>query len=87
MPTTRRKKRLGGVGAHVGAMCPIRPNVLWALEFQLDIVAGGRTIKMLNVIDEFACDCLAIALDRSIDTDPVVAVRYRLTIERGTAPV
>ncbi len=30
VPTKKRKKRLTGVGAHVGAMCPIRPNVSWS---------------------------------------------------------
>ena len=87
VPTKRRKKRLSGVGAHVGAMCPIRPNVLWALDFQFDTLADGRTIKMLNVIDEFTRECLAIEVDRSIDADGVVRVLERLSVERGTAPV
>jgi hypothetical protein len=30
VPTKRRKKRLTGVGARVGAMSPICPNALWA---------------------------------------------------------
>lgn len=33
VPIKKRKKRLTGVGVQVGAMCPIRPNVLWALDF------------------------------------------------------
>ncbi len=36
VPTKKRKKRLTGIGTHVGAMCPIRPNALWALDFQFD---------------------------------------------------
>ena len=80
-------KRLSGVGVHVGAMCPIRPNVLWALDFQFDTLADGRTFKMLNVIDEFTRECLAIEVDRSIDADHVVAVLDRLAAERGGAPV
>jgi hypothetical protein len=65
----------------VGAMCPIRPNVLWALHFQLDTLASGRTIKMLNVIDEVTRECIAIEVDHSIDADAdaVVAVLDRLT--------
>lgn len=60
VPTKKRKKRLTGIGTHVGAMCPIRPNALWALDFQFDTLASGRTIKMLNIIDEFTCEVLAI---------------------------
>ena len=87
VPQKRRKKRLSGVGVHVGAMCPIRPNVLWALDFQFDTLADGRTIKMLNVIDEFTRECLAIEVDRTIDGDHVVAVLERLAAERGGPPV
>jgi len=35
VPYRKRKKRLAGVGTHVGAMCPIATNALWALDFQL----------------------------------------------------
>ena len=87
VPQKRRKKRLSGVGVNVGAMCPIRPNVLWALDFQFDTLADGRTIKMLNIIDEFTRECLAIEVDRTIDADRVVAVLERLAVERGGAPV
>jgi len=86
VPQKKRKKRLTGVGAHVGAMCPIRPNVLWALDFQFDTLANGRTLKMLNVIDEFTRECLAIDVDHSIDADRVVAVLDRLAAQRGGPP-
>ena len=86
VPTKRRKKRLTGTGAHVGAMCPIAPNALWALDFQFDTTADGRTLKMLNVIDEFTREALAIEVDRTIDADGVVTVLDRLAIQRGAAP-
>lgn len=55
-------------------MSPIRPNVIWAMDFQFDTTADGRTIKMLNVVDEFAREALAIDIDRSIDAHGVVDV-------------
>ena len=67
-------------------MCLIAPNALWALDFQFDVTADGRTLKMLNVIDEFTREALAIEVDRSIDADGVVAVLDRLAIVRGGAP-
>ena len=87
VPQKKRKKRLTGIGIQVGAMCPIRPNVIWAMDFQFDTTADGRTLKMLNVIDEFTRECLAIEIDRSIDADHVVAVLDRLAAQRGTTPV
>jgi len=68
-------------------MCPIRPNVLWALDFQFDTLANGRTIKTLNVIDEFTRECLAIEVDRFIDADHVINILDRIVAERGVAPV
>lgn len=81
-----RLKRLTGIGVQVGAMSPIRPNVIWAMDLQFDTTADGRTLKMLNMIDEFTCECLTIEIDRSIDADAVVAVLDRLAMQRG-APV
>ncbi len=86
VPQKKRKKRLTGIGTHVGAMCPIVPNALWALDFQFDVTVDGRTLKMLNVIDEFTREALAIEVDRSIDADGVVAVLDRLAVLRGGAP-
>ena len=59
-------------------MSPIRPNVLWALDFQFDVTIDGRTIKMLNVIDEFTRECPAIEVARTLDADDVVNVLDRL---------
>ena len=83
VPQRRKKKRLTGIGAAVGAMSPIRPNVIWAMDFQFDTTADGRTLKMLNVIDEFTREALAITVDRCIDADGVVAVLDRLALQLG----
>ncbi|WP_210687538.1 IS3 family transposase [Mycolicibacterium sp. GESEQ-9] len=83
VPQRRRKKRLTGIGVAVGAMSPIRPNAIWAMDFQFDTTADGRTLKMLNVIDEFTREALAIEVDRSIDADGVVAVLDRLALVHG----
>ncbi|MCZ4534819.1 IS3 family transposase [Gordonia terrae] len=83
VPQRRRKKRLTGIGTAVGAMCPIRPNVIWAMDFQFDTTADGRTIKMLNVIDEFTREALAIHVDRVINADGVVDFLDRLALIHG----
>ena len=86
VPQKRRKKRLAGVGTHVGAMCPIVPNALWAVDFQFDHTIDGRQVKMLNIIDEYTRECLAIVVAHSIDADTVVGTLARLSIERGRPP-
>ena len=52
VPQKRRKKRLTGVGARVGAMSLIAANALWAMDFQFDTTSDGKTLKILNIIDE-----------------------------------
>ena len=83
MPYRKKKKPLRGIGQAVGAFCPIRPNVVWAMDFQFDQTTDGRMLKLFNVIDEYTRECLAIAVARSIDADGVVAVLERLARERG----
>ena len=46
VPYRKRKKPLRGIGVAVGAMCPIRPNAIWALDFQFDTTSDGRTLKI-----------------------------------------
>jgi putative transposase len=64
-------------------MCPIRPNAVWAGDFQFDQTRDGRIIKILNVIDEFTREALVTEVDRSIDADRVVALLDKIAGERG----
>ena len=59
---------------------------MWAMDFQFDSTADVRSIKMLNVIDEFTREALSIEVDRSVITDGVVAVPDRLAGARGYRP-
>jgi putative transposase len=78
VPYRKRKKPLRGIGRPVGAMCPIRPNVVWAMDFQFDQTRDGGMLKVLNVVDEFTREALASDVARSIDADGVVATLDRL---------
>lgn len=83
VPYRKRKKPHRGIGTAVGAMCPIAPNALWAMDFQFDTTVDGRTLKLLNIVDEFTRECPAIVVDRSIDADRVVACLDRLLLTTG----
>jgi putative transposase len=83
VPYRKRKKPHRGVGTAVGAMCPIAPNALWALDFQFDTTVDGRTLKLLNIVDEFTRECLAIVVDRHCDADKVVATLDAIAVTRG----
>ena len=64
-------------------MCPIASNVIWAADFQFDQTRVGRTIKILDVIDEFTREALATEVERSIDADHVVRILDKIAGERS----
>ena len=52
---------------------PLYPNHIWSYDFVEDRTHDGRKYRMLNVIDEFTRECLAIRVNRklrSTDDDP-----------------
>jgi hypothetical protein len=49
---------------------PERPDHVWSCDFVEDRTHDGRKFRMLNVIEEFTRECLAIRVDRKlISTD------------------
>ncbi len=56
---------------------------MWAFDFQFDQTAEGRVLKLLNVVDEYTREALAMLVARGIDADRAVSVLERLAAERG----
>ncbi len=79
-PQSCRKRRRGQGGERRAAS---RPNDVWALDFQFDETADGRRLKMLNVVDEFSREALAMRVGRTCNADDVVATIEALVATRG----
>lgn len=47
------------------------PNEVWTYDFVFDS-AGSRTMKLMPIVDEFTRECLAIVVDRNIDSKKVL---------------
>jgi putative transposase len=62
---------------------PERRSHVWSYDFVEDITHNGRKYRMLNIIDEFTRECLAIVPQRRFRSDDVLAVLADLFIERG----
>ena len=60
-----------------------RPNHVWSYDFVEDRTHEGRKYRMLNVIDEFTHECLAIRIDRRLRSTDVIDVLSDLFILRG----
>ncbi|MGV1015308.1 MAG: IS3 family transposase [Methyloceanibacter sp.] len=62
---------------------PERSNHVWSYDFVEDRTHNGRKFRMLNVIDEFTRECLAIRVDRKLKSTDVIDVLSDLFILRG----
>ena len=78
---TRKRRRTGDRDAQW--LRAERPNELWAIDYQYDQTADGRMLRLLNIVDEFTRQALAIRVDRSITADQTVTVLDGLVAERG----
>ncbi len=62
---------------------PERPNHVWAYDFVSTFTQDGRTVRMLNLIDEFTRECLAIRPRRRLNSQNVIEVLADAMIEYG----
>ncbi len=62
---------------------PEHPNHVWSYDFVEARTHDGRKVRMLNVIDEFTRECLAIRVARKLKGVDVIDVLSDLFILRG----
>jgi putative transposase len=70
-----------------GSCVRLRPrykNHVWSYDFVHDRTYNGKAIRMLTVIDEHTRKCLAIEVDRKLNSQNVMDVLSQLFIENGT---
>ena len=51
---------------------PERPNHVWSYDFVEDRTHNGRKYRMLNIVDEFTRECLAIRVQRRLNSIDVI---------------
>ncbi|GJD89282.1 IS3 family transposase ISMex5 [Methylobacterium hispanicum] len=69
-----------------GSCIRLRPehrNHVWSYDFVETRTHDGRKFRMLNVLDEFSRECLAIRVDRKLKAADVIDVLSDLFILRG----
>jgi putative transposase len=79
----KRKKRRHCV--RVGSPRPqlSAANQEWALDFAHDVLAAGRTIRVLSVVDAFTRECLALEVDTGFASRRVTRVLEQIIAVRG----
>jgi len=69
-----------------GSCIRLRPEYkdhVWSYDFMIDRTANGRAFKILNIIDEYTRECLAILVKRHITSQDVIDQLFELIIFRG----
>jgi transposase InsO family protein len=82
----RRQPKRGRLWLNDGScvrLRPERPDHVWSYDFVEDRTHDGRKYRMLNVIDEFTRECLAIRVGRKLGSLDVVDALSDLFILRG----
>jgi putative transposase len=82
-PRRRKRQRLGESTVPADRLRAQRPGHVWAIDFQFDQAVNGRAIKLLNIVDEFTREALAMEVATSITAEDTVRVLDRLARERG----
>ena len=82
----RKRRRLGDPAVGATRLRAERPDEVWALDFPHDQTADGRTLRLVNVVDEFTREALVMRCERSISADETVATLDQIVTARGRAP-
>jgi putative transposase len=64
-------------------MIPSAPNQVWSIDFMSDSLVDGRKFRLLNIIDDFNRESLAIEVDTSLPSLRVIRVLEQLIAQRG----
>ncbi len=85
-PKRHKRRRLGVSSVPADRLRAERPNHVWALDYQFDVTATGRIIKILHVVDEYTRESLADVVDHSIDADATVNALDKIVGRRHRHP-
>ena len=79
----RRAKRRLPARIREALFIPEGPNEVWSIDFMSDALVDGRKFRVLNVIDDFNRESLAIEIDTSLPARRVIRVLERIIARRG----
>ena len=79
----KRKKRKHCVRSGSPRTALTAANQEWALDFAQDVIAAGRTIRVLSVLDAYTRECLALEADTGFASRRVTRVLDEVIAQRG----
>jgi putative transposase len=82
----QKQPKRGRLWLNDGSCVRLRPehrDHVWSYDFVLTRAADGRAFRLLNIIDEYTRECLAILVKRRITSQDVIDVLFELFVFRG----
>jgi transposase InsO family protein len=82
----KKQPKRGRLWFNDGSCVRLRPthrNHVWSYDFVADRTHDGCPIKILTVIDEHSRECLAIVLERRLQSDDVLSCLTELFVKHG----
>jgi putative transposase len=79
---SKRKRRLPA-RVKEPLLRPIYPNVTWSMDLMHDTLKCGKSVRSLNIIDDFNREILNITIDMSLPSTKVVSQLEQLIEWRG----
>ena len=82
----KKQPKRGRLWLNDGSCIRLRPEYkdhVWSYDFMTDRTANGKAFKILNIIDEYTRECLAILVARKIRNQDVIDLLFHLFIFRG----
>jgi putative transposase len=81
-----KQPKRGRLWLNDGSIIRLRPEFpkhVWSYDFMQDHTQDGNPFRILNVIDEYTRECLAVKVARSLTHKDVLEVLTQLFCERG----
>jgi putative transposase len=82
----KKQPKRGRLWLNDGSCIRLRPEYkdhVWSYDFMIDRTANSRAFKILNIIDEYTRECLAMLVKRRITSQDVIDKLFDLFIFRG----
>ena len=82
----QKQPKRGRLWLNDGSCIRLRPEYkdhVWSYDFVMARTSDGKSFRMLNIIDEYTQECLAIDVKRKITSQDVVDRLFDLLIFRG----
>ncbi len=82
----QKQPKRGRLWFNDGSCVRLRPehkDHVWSYDFMTERTADGKAFRILNIIDEYTRECLAIRVERRLTSEDVLDKLYDLFLLRG----